>query len=80
MIELNDTFVMNKEDLIATLTDPKFTNPKAQVFYRTPDGELHPVGIALSNKMFNTVIELTDLGTARKLLGEQDDNRKAKEN
>ena len=41
-MELNDTFVMNKEDLIATLTDPKFTNPKAQVFYRTPDGELHP--------------------------------------
>lgn len=80
MMELNDTFVMNKEDLIATLTDPKFTNPKAQVFYRTPDGELHPVGIALSNKIFNTVIELTDLGTARKLLGEQDDNRKAKEN
>ena len=78
-MELNDTFVMNKEDLIATLTDPKFTNPKAQIFYRTPDGELHPEGIALSNKMFNTVIELTDLGTARKLLGEQDDNRKAKE-
>lgn len=71
---LDDTFVMTKEDLIATLTDPKFTNPKAQVFYRTPDGELHPVGVALSNRMFNAVIELTDLKTARKLLGEQDDN------
>jgi len=79
-MRLDDTFVMNKEDLIATLTDPKFTNPKAQVFYRTPDGELHPVGIALSNKKFNMVIELTDLSTARKLLGEQDDNRKIKEN
>lgn len=69
MEDLKDSFVMNKEDLIATLTDPSFTNPKAQVFYRTPDGELHPVGIALSNKRFNSVIELTDVGTAKKLMG-----------
>jgi hypothetical protein len=69
MEDLKDSFVMNKEDLIATLTDPSFTNPKAQVFYRTPDGELHPVGIALSNKRFNGVIELTDVGTAKKLMG-----------
>ena len=69
MEDLKDSFVMNKEDLIATLTDPSFTNPKAQVFYRTPDGELHPVGIALSNKRFNGVIELTDIGTSKKLMG-----------
>lgn len=69
MEDLKDSFVMNKEDLIATLTDQSFTNPKAQVFYRTPDGELHPVGIALSNKRFNGVIELTDVRTAKKLMG-----------
>lgn len=68
---MDESFVMKKEDLIATLMDESFDNPNAQIFYRTPDNKLHPVGIALRNKKFNGVIELTDIGTARKLVGEE---------
>lgn len=67
--ELDDSFVMTIGDLVASLTDSSYDNPNAQVFYRTPDGQLHPVGITLRKKQFNTVVELTDIGTAKKLLG-----------
>ena len=66
--DLNNSFVINRDSLIVTLTDIT-SNGNAQIFYRTPDGNLHPVGVALKRKGFDTVIELTDIGTAKKLMG-----------
>ena len=72
--DLNNSFVINRDSLIVTLTDIT-SNGKAQVFYRTHDNNLHPVGVALKRKGFETVIELTDIGTAKKLMGIEDDRK-----